>query len=401
MTVTSPNPAISAEPAEPAEPGKRATAAATPASVWAAADVVAMRRALEIACLGVGSVEPNPPVGAVVVTAEGRMAGEGWHERFGGPHAEIGALQAAGAAARGGTLYVTLEPCCHHGKTPPCTDAILAAGIARVVAAAGDPFPAVGGGGFAALKAAGLRVETGLLEAEACRLTAPFRTLVTAGRPWVIAKWAMSLDGRAAAPPGADRWISSAESREIVHELRGRIDAIAVGIGTVLADDPLLTARPATPPARQPLRVVLDSRARLPLESRLVRSARDVPVLVAVGPEAPADRCGRLAAAGCEVWQTAAADPAGRLAAVLRELGARRHTNLLVEGGPGVFRTLFAAGLADEIWAFVAPTVLGGAHPGGADPHDVPVIPHAPPFDMEHVQHVGGDFFIRGLVRRG
>ena len=393
MTVTSPNPAVPAE-----------TAAAV-GRPWAAADVVAMRRALELAARGVGSVEPNPPVGAVVTTAEGRVAGEGWHERFGGPHAEVGALLAAGAAARGGTLYVTLEPCCHHGKTPPCTDAILAAGIVRVVAAAGDPFPAVGGGGFAALRAAGLRVETGLLEAEAYRLTAPFRTLVTAGRPWVIAKWAMSLDGRAAAPPGADRWISSPESREIVHELRGRIDAIAVGIGTVFADDPLLTARPATPPARQPLRVVLDSRARLPLESRLVRSARDVPVLVAVGPDAPADRCGKLAAVGCEVWQTAAADPAGRLGAVLQELGTRRHTHLLVEGGPGVFRTLFATGMADEIWAFVAPTVFGRVGPGGADVGNagslaLPVIPHAPPFDIEQVEHIGGDLFLRGLVRR-
>jgi len=389
MTVTSP-PASVPAPADVAA-----------ARRWTVPDVVAMRRALELARRGIGQVEPNPPVGAVVTTADGRMLGEGWHARFGGPHAEVGALEAAGAAARGATLFVTLEPCCHHGKTPPCTDAILDAGIARVVAAAGDPFPAVGGGGFAALRAAGLRVESGLLEAEANRLTAPFRTLVTTGRPWVIAKWAMSLDGRAAAPSGADRWISSAASREIVHDLRGRIDAIAVGIGTVLADDPLLTARPAgDPPTRQPLRVVLDSRARLPLESRLVRSARESPVLVAVGPGAPADRCGLLAAAGCEVWRARATDPAGRLVSLLHELGARSHTHLLVEGGPSVFRTLFNADLVDEIWAFVAPSIVGPLHsePGAAS--GLPVIPAAPPFDVEEVRHVGGDLFMQGLVRR-
>ena len=388
MTVASPNPPVPA------------SARGTAAGPWSAADVVAMRRALELAGRGVGRVEPNPPVGAVVTAADGRVLGEGWHARFGGPHAEIGALEAAGAAARGATLFVTLEPCCHHGKTPPCTDAIRAAGIARVVAAAGDPFPAVGGGGFAALRAAGLRVETGLLEAEALRLTAAFRTLVTAGRPWVIAKWAMSLDGRAAAPPGADRWISSAASREIVHDLRGRIDAIAVGIGTVLADDPLLTARPAgAAPLRQPLRVVLDSRARLPLGSRLVRSAREAPVLVAVGPAAPEERCAALAAAGCEVWRTDAPGAAGRLAALLRELGGRRHTHLLVEGGPSVFRTLFAADLADEIWAFVAPSIFAGPPAGPVLAGPLPVIPAAPPFDVEEVRHVGGDLFVQGLVR--
>jgi diaminohydroxyphosphoribosylaminopyrimidine deaminase/5-amino-6-(5-phosphoribosylamino)uracil reductase len=388
MTVASPNPSVFT----PVEMGG--------AGPWSAADVVAMRRALELARHGIGRVEPNPPVGAVVTTADGRLLGEGWHARFGGPHAEVEALEAAGTAARGATLFVTLEPCCHHGKTPPCTDAILAAGIGRVVAATGDPFPAVGGGGFAALRAAGVRVETGLLEADANRITAPFRTLVTTGRPWVIAKWAMSLDGRATAPPGTDRWISSAESRKIVHDLRGRIDAIAVGIGTVLEDDPLLTARPGgTPSARQPLRVVLDSVARLPLESRLVCSAREVPVLVAVGPAAPQERCAALATAGCEVWRTEATDPPGRLVALLHELGARRHTHLLVEGGPSVFRTLFAADLADEIWAFVAPSLFGPPHGGPDSATPVPVIPTAPPFDVEEVRHVGDDLFVQGLVR--
>ena len=236
-------------------------------------------------------------VGAVVA-AGGSIVGEGFHGRFGEAHAEVEALAAAGAAARGATLYVTLEPCCHHGKTPPCTEAVVAAGIARVVIAARDPFPAVNGGGIAALRAAGIAVEAGLCEREALRLTAPFRTLVEAKRPWVIAKWAMSLDGRMATASGESRWISSAESRAIVHRLRGRVDAIVVGIGTALADDPLLTARPddgaATP--RQLVRIVLDSHARLPPASRLVQTAREHPLLVAVGPEAPAERRQTLAA---------------------------------------------------------------------------------------------------------
>jgi len=364
---------------------------------FSAFDESAMRRALELARRGEGRVEPNPLVGAVVATVDdggGRIIAEGWHDRFGGPHAEVVALDAAGAAARGGTLYVTLEPCCHHGKTPPCAAAVIAAGIARVVVAAGDPFPQVKGGGIAALRAAGIEVETGLLEPEARRLTAPFRTLVEAGRPWVIAKWAMSRDRRAATPPGADRWLSSPESRALVHELRGRIDAILVGIGTALADDPLLTARPPGP--RTPLRIVLDSEARLPLGSALVRSLGDAPLLVAAGPAAPSDRIAALRAAGCEVWQSQSPTHAQRLHDLLRELGARRLTNLLVEGGPGVFRTLFAAGLADEIWQFTAACEYS-THPAAAA---LPIIPEPPPFDVEHESHPGGDTFARGVVRR-
>ena len=351
-----------------------------------------MRRALALARRGEGHVEPNPQVGAVVTTADGDVVGEGWHASFGGPHAEVAALEAAGGQARGGTLFVTLEPCCHHGKTPPCTAAIVAAGIARVVVATGDPFPAVAGGGLAALRAAGIVVETGLLEDEARRLIAPFRKLVTTGKPWVIAKWAMSLDGRMATGPAADRWISSVESRALVHALRGRIDAIAVGIGTALADDPLLTPRPPGP--RQPVRIVLDATARLPLDSRLVRTAREAPVLVAAGPAAAADRLAALAAAGCEVWRGSEPSRTGRLRELLAELGRRRLTNLMVEGGPGVLRTLFEAGEVDEIQAYVAPRVIGG------DPASVPTLPEPPACDVEEVGLPGGDILLRGLVRR-
>jgi diaminohydroxyphosphoribosylaminopyrimidine deaminase/5-amino-6-(5-phosphoribosylamino)uracil reductase len=359
-------------------------------------DATAMRRALDVARRGEGYVEPNPPVGAVVALPEAgeRIVAEGWHPRFGGPHAEVVALEAAGAAARGATLYVTLEPCCHHGKTPPCTEAVITAGIGRVVVAARDPFPAVNGGGIAALRAAGITVETGLLEAEALRLTAAFRTLVTAGRPWVIAKWAMSRDRRAAAPPGAGRWISSPESRALVHELRGRMDAILVGIGTALADDPLLTARPPGP--RVPLRIVLDSRARLPLESALVQSVGEAPVLVAAGPDAPATRIAALRSAGCEVRQSAAATPAKQLRELLRHLGDRRLTSLLVEGGPHVLQEFFTAGLVDEIWEFAAPHDYS-THPAAAL---LPVFAEPPAFDVESVSHPGGDTLVKGVVRR-
>ena len=366
---------------------------------WTEFDEAAMRRALELARRGEGLVEPNPLVGAVVATVgkSGTVVAEGWHARFGGPHAEVAALAAAGAAARGATLYVTLEPCCHHGKTPPCTAAIIAAGIARVVVATGDPFPAVNGGGMAALRAAGITVESGLCEREALRLTAPFRKLVTTKLPWVIAKWAMSLDGCVATHGRESRWISSEESRAIVHELRGRVDTIAVGIGTALADDPLLTARPAGP--RQPLRVVLDGRARLPLDSRLVQSARESPVLVAIGPEGPEERIQALERAGCEVWRGREADRGGRLKALLAELGARRHTNVLVEGGPEVHGACFDAGVVDEVWAFIAPKIIGGADaPSPVAGKGSDAMALARGIDIEHVGHPGGDLFIRGLV---
>ncbi|MFM8378258.1 MAG: bifunctional diaminohydroxyphosphoribosylaminopyrimidine deaminase/5-amino-6-(5-phosphoribosylamino)uracil reductase RibD [Planctomycetia bacterium] len=365
---------------------------------WTALEEAAMRQALDLARRGAGLVEPNPMVGAVVVAADGRTVGTGFHDRFGGPHAEVAALAAAGTAARGATLFVTLEPCCHHGKTPPCTDAILAAGVARVVVAAGDPFPDVSGRGLAALRAAGITVDVGLCEPEAKRLIAPFTKLVTRHTPWVIAKWAMSLDGRMTPPAGGDRWISSEESRALVHDLRGRCDAILVGIGTALADDPLLTVRPPGP--RTPLRVVLDSAARLPLTSRLVRTARETPLLVAVGPQAPADRTAALAEAGCEVWRSDASDRDARLAALLAELGRRRLTNLLVEGGPEVLSSFHALGAIDEVWAFIAPKLLGDGT-STADPGPASAAADlVRSITIEAESHPGGDLLIRGLVRR-
>jgi len=363
-----------------------------------------MRRAVALARRGEGHVEPNPMVGAVLASTResgsDRIIAEGWHASFGGPHAEVAALTAAGAAARGSTLAVTLEPCCHHGKTPPCTAAIIAAGIARVIVGTRDPFPAVNGGGIDELMRAGIEVRVGVCETDARRLIAPFHTLVERQRPWLIAKWAMSLDGRVATSGGESRWISSDASREIVHRLRGRMDGILCGIGTALADDPLLTARPAGP--RQALRIVLDTAARLPVESRLVRTAREVPVLVAAGPTAPADRVQALREAGCEVWQATADHAGDRVRQLLAELGSRRLTNVLVEGGPKVLGSLADAGAIDEVWAFVAPTIIGGAvAPSPIAGAGIGSLASAATIDIEHTENPGGDLFVRGVVRRG
>ncbi|MES2791785.1 MAG: bifunctional diaminohydroxyphosphoribosylaminopyrimidine deaminase/5-amino-6-(5-phosphoribosylamino)uracil reductase RibD [Planctomycetota bacterium] len=355
-----------------------------------------MRRALELAAQGAGSVEPNPMVGAVVVDDDFQLLGEGYHQKFGGPHAEVHALQQAGERARGATLYVTLEPCCHYGKTPPCTAAVLAAGIKRVYVAALDPFPAVAGQGVAQLRAAGVSVETGLLEHEAIQLTAPFRTLIQHQRPFVIAKWAMSLDGKIAAHTGVSKWISNAASRAIVHQVRGRVDGILVGIGTALADDPQLTARPAGP--RVATRIVLDSQARLPLASHLVQTARQIPVLVFVTSAAPAERIAALQSAGVEVVSIAA--DAGQhpdLAACLQELGRRRFTNILVEGGGAVLGDFFDRQLVDEVQVFIAPLLIGGE---GA-PSPVGGLGLTSPdlaarlADLQ-VEHVAGDIYLRG-----
>ncbi|MBL9123663.1 MAG: bifunctional diaminohydroxyphosphoribosylaminopyrimidine deaminase/5-amino-6-(5-phosphoribosylamino)uracil reductase RibD [Planctomycetaceae bacterium] len=317
-----------------------------------------MARALELAAQGRGAVEPNPLVGCIIAHGA-EIVGEGWHRRYGGPHAEIEALRIAGPRARGATLYVTLEPCCHHGKTPPCTAALVAAGVRRVVAAQRDPFPRVDGQGARQLEAAGIAVEFGIGAAEAAQLNAPYLKLLQDQRPWVIAKWAMTLDGKLASRGGDSQWISNAASREIVHALRGRVDAILVGSGTVRADNPLLTARPPGP--RTALRVVLDSRGALDPGSQLVRTARDTPVLVAVADSVLPERRRSLEALGCEVYACAGGSEAARLDSLLAELGRRQLTNVLVEGGSRVLGTFFDARAVDEAHVFVAPKLLGGA----------------------------------------
>jgi diaminohydroxyphosphoribosylaminopyrimidine deaminase/5-amino-6-(5-phosphoribosylamino)uracil reductase len=315
-----------------------------------------MRRALALAERGRGYVEPNPLVGAVVVQ-EGKCVGEGWHQRFGEAHAEVNALAAAGEAANGATLYVTLEPCCHHGKTPPCTDAILRAGVQRVVAAVLDPFPQVAGKGIAILRTAGIAAEVGECEDAARLLNAPYLKLVTTGRPYVHAKWAMTLDGKLATRTGDSKWISSEKSRRRVHELRGRMDGILVGIGTVLADDPLLTARPPGP--RTATRIILDTHARTLPTSQLAQTAREVPTLIGTAQLTTAEET--LRELGCEILSLPSQNGLLSVAALLAELGRRRMTNLLVEGGSAVLGAFFDTPAIDELHVFISPRLAGGA----------------------------------------
>jgi diaminohydroxyphosphoribosylaminopyrimidine deaminase/5-amino-6-(5-phosphoribosylamino)uracil reductase len=321
-------------------------------------DDLFMCRALELAERGLGHVEPNPLVGAAVVR-DGQLVGEGWHQRYGEAHAEVHALAAAGPAARGATLYVTLEPCCHHGKTPPCTDAVLRAGIQRVVAAMPDPFPAVAGQGAEQLRRAGVPIEFGLCETEARRLNAPYLKLLATGRPWLHAKWAMTLDGKIATCGGDSRWISNESSRRRVHELRGRMDAIVAGIGTVLADNPQLTARPPGP--RTPVRIVLDSQGRIPDDSILVQTARITPTILAATERMPETKRKVLQGHGCEVLILPEFQGRVGVDALLTELGRRRFTHVLVEGGSGVFGAFLDAAAFDEFHVFLAPLLAGGA----------------------------------------
>jgi diaminohydroxyphosphoribosylaminopyrimidine deaminase/5-amino-6-(5-phosphoribosylamino)uracil reductase len=324
------------------------------------ADQEHMRRALALAERGWGQTAPNPMVGAVIV-ADGRVAGEGFHARFGTAHGEVVALREAGKAAKGATLYVNLEPCAHHGKTPPCTDAIIRARVARVVAAVRDP-SAKARGGFDKLRAAGVAVElspTGERDA-AVELNAPFFHAQTSERPWVTLKLAVSADDRIVDPSPEHRWITGAAARAEVHRLRANCDAIAVGIGTVLADDPALTVRDASAPRVPPLRVVLDSQARIPVQSALVRTARDVPTAVIARPGADAAAIAALSTEGVDVLTEPDLD------AALVALRARGVRSLLVEGGAHVAGSFLERSLVDRLIIFRSRTTVGGSPGLGA-----------------------------------
>lgn len=316
-----------------------------------------MGRALELASAGRGRVSPNPLVGALLVR-EGEVVGEGYHEGPGEPHAEAVALRRAGSAARGATLFVTLEPCRHHGRTPPCTDAIVAAGVSRVVFAVRDPHPEAGGGAEA-LEAAGVTVERGLLGDEAVDLNAPFLWRVATGRPFVVLKLAQSLDGRIAAGPGERTQLTGETVWQEVHRLRADADAVLVGRGTAATDDPLLTGR-GEPGPRPAVRVVLDCAASLAPTSRLATTARDAPVLVVAATDAPVERIDTLRALGVEV-EMAPCLSAGRLdpVAVLDLLAARDVNSVLVEGGAEIARSFLAADLVERFVQYVVPVWLG------------------------------------------
>jgi len=319
------------------------------------ADIRFMRLCLEKAAGGAGRVSPNPLVGAAVVRS-GRLIASGHHARFGGRHAEVVALRRAGARARGATLYVTLEPCAHHGKTPPCVEAIVASGIRRVVAAMGDPHPLVDGRGFRALRRAGVTVSRGTLAPEARELNEAYVTALREGRPMVTLKAGMSLDGKTATAAGESRWITSEASRRAGHRLRAAHDAILVGIGTALADDPRLSVR-GRASGRQPLRVVLDSRLRLPDRARMLRSAGGEVIIYTAGSSR---RKGRLEKEGARVIRAGRGRGGVNLGRVLRDLAGRGVHSLLVEGGSEVAWSFLRARLVDRIAFFIAPRILGG-----------------------------------------
>ncbi len=316
-----------------------------------------MTIALEIASIGRGAVEPNPMVGAVIARGDVELA-RGYHEQFGGPHAEPNAIAAArrdGVDIVGATMYVTLEPCDHQGKTPPCSRAIIDAGIGRVVVAMVDPDEQVSGAGISTLRDAGVQVDVGVCGQQAEHMLRAYCKLRKTKRPWVICKWAQTSDGYLALPPGCGRWISCPESRKRVHEIRSWCDGVLVGISTVLTDDPLLTDRSGSRPGRRPLtRIVLDSQARLPADCKLVATADEAPVLVAA-----VEGAGELADLGVEMLKLPGRDGRVDLEALLDELGRREYTYLLVEGGPGVLASFIESGLADELMVFVSPQTAG------------------------------------------
>ena len=373
--------------------------------VHADTDRAHLSRAIELARRGTGAVRPNPVVGAVIAHGE-EILGEGWHREYGGAHAEVNAIEACGLAdLSGATLYVSLEPCCHEGKTPPCTDAILQAGIGRVVVASDDPTEKASGRGLGILRDEGVEVlmADGELATSARLLNQAFRKHARSGRPWVRFKSAMTLDGKVATRTGDSKWISGEASRELAHRWRASVDAVVVGIGTALADDPQLTARPEGMLAelsRQPRRVVFDTLARLPLSSQLVGAASEVPLTVVVSRAAPRADTDALEAAGVQVMVATGENEPARVRSALDQLGADGIASVLLEGGPHLAGAFLDAEEIDEIRLFLAPLVLGGS--SARDPLEGGGVEHiseavrALTFDCERV---GEDLLICARLR--
>jgi diaminohydroxyphosphoribosylaminopyrimidine deaminase/5-amino-6-(5-phosphoribosylamino)uracil reductase len=354
-----------------------------------------LERAIQLAAEARGMTSPNPLVGAVVVK-DGRVIGEGFHAAAGLPHAERVALGACSEDPAGATLYVSLEPCCHDGRTPPCTDAIVAARIARVVVGSDDPSDKASGRGLGILRDEGVAVDVvnGDVGASARLLNQPFRKHARTGRPLVVLKFAMTLDGKVATSTGDSRWISGEASRARAHRWRAELDAVAVGIGTALRDDPLLTAR-VEAVARQPQRVVFDSEARLPVDSSLMKSVDEAPVIVVCSRAAARTRTQALTSAGAEVITVSGQNEAARVRAALDELGGREIQSLLVEGGPHLAGALLDADEVDEMRVFVAPIVAGGRQARTPiDGQGVQLIGSARRALAHHVEEIAGDVLI-------
>lgn len=381
-----------------------------------AEDIRWMTEAIELASQGRGKVEPNPPVGCVLVR-DSVCIGKGYHQRFGGPHAEVEALADCDDAT-GATAYVSLEPCCHHGKTPPCADALIRAKVARVVVSVVDPFAEVDGGGIERLRSAGIEVVTGIAKEAGEELLAAYLKRIRTGMPWVIAKWAMSLDGRIATQTGESKWITGPASRGAVHELRASVDAIAVGMGTVIADNPLLTVRlselakvtaadkPNTETETSPLVRLVYSRSRLPdLQSQLVQTASQTPTWLIAGPQLANTDLARLADHDVETWQCESADPIEMVRQSLLWLGSKDNprglamTHVMVEGGSQLLGSFAAADQIDEVHAFIAGKCIGGrSAPGPLGDPGIKALSDATSLRMSRVDSFDND--VRLIYRR-
>jgi len=349
-----------------------------------------MRRAIQLARKGVGKTAPNPAVGCVIVK-DGVIVGEGWHRKAGTPHAEIHALQQAGESARGADLYVTLEPCSHFGKTPPCADAVSAAGVARVFAGMIDPNPQVSGTGLEMLRAANIEVIAGLLETECRELNLPFIKQVTSGLPYVTLKSAMTLDGKTASLSGESKWITGERSRRLVHRLRASVDAVLTGSGTLLADDPELTVRMVH--GENPVRIVVDSRLQTPVDCRLMNAAHKIPVIIAAVQDDQA-KISALTAKGAEVLLCAEKDGAVDLRDLLRKLGARGMQSILLEAGERLCGEMLRNNLVDRFLLFYAPKILGGEGKGLFSGAGAPLMSGSLPLSIAKVSRVGSDILV-------
>jgi len=359
-------------------------------------DSTFMRRAIRLAERGRGLASPNPPVGAVVVR-EGKVVSQGFHRGPGSAHAEIEAIEAAGEGTKGATLYVTLEPCAHQGRTPPCAPQVIAAGFSRVVVGTTDPNPLVDGRGIEILRQAGIEVETGVLHADAERLVQSFSKYIRTKRPFVTVKIAVSLDGKVAAADGSSQWITGPTARRDSHRMRAGADAVLVGIGTVLRDDPQLTVRLRGYRGRQPLRVVLDSSCRTPIGAHVLGD--EAPTLIVTTDKATQEAEDALRSAGAEVLRLPARDGRVDLTGVLETLGHREVTDLLIEGGPTVIGDVVERSFADRYLFYVAPKLLGSGGPGAVAALVAPTISDARELRVESVRHIGADLRIEAYPR--
>ena len=362
-------------------------------------DIEYMRRAMELAERGVGFTNPNPMVGAVIVKG-GKVIGEGWHERCGEWHAERNAFKNCTVSAEGATMYVTLEPCCHYGKTPPCTEAIIEHGIARVVVGMEDPNPLVAGKGIALLREAGIEVVCGVEEEALREQNRVFLKYISTKLPWVAMKTAMTLDGKIATRTGDSKWITGAEAQAYVHELRHRFMAILVGIGTAVADDPLLNCRIEGRGVRQPIRVVVDSNARLSLDSQLVKTAGEYRTIVAHTRFAPEERVKALRETGVEMLLCKEKEGLVDVRNLLELLGLSGIDSILLEGGGSLNYTFLSEGLADELYAFIAPKIVGGMNAKTpVEGAGMEKMADAINLELENVLNIGHDVLLKLKVK--